>query len=163
LPPGAAQWTGPLPILVNGQPITGVTDKPVVIQSDRGDNGNFELLVPSSGQLLHFTLNNDAAGGAWRAGAAFSLPSLGGIKNATLFQTSSIHQADLNSDLQAIVSGGPAGANPRSFLASFTLGAGDTQWKAEAFPILVDGKPIDGLTGRASCVQSELGADSINF
>jgi hypothetical protein len=48
-------WQGPFAVTTNGAPITPVTGRPTLIQSNNGPQARFELLVPVNGQLQHYT------------------------------------------------------------------------------------------------------------
>ena len=53
------KWNGPFPILVDGKKITGVTGRPALIQSDFGNRGNYEMLVPIGDRIRHYWRNNN--------------------------------------------------------------------------------------------------------
>jgi hypothetical protein len=68
----AARWSAPIPIIADGVPIAGVTGNPVLIQSRRGDKGNFELVTPmASGGLAHYWRNNDDPAIPWHGPTIF--------------------------------------------------------------------------------------------
>lgn len=58
-------WHGPTPIVADGQPITGVTGNPALIQSSFGTKGNFELVVPQGNVINHYWRDNDAPDLPW--------------------------------------------------------------------------------------------------
>ena len=65
-------WKGPFPLSVNGVEVTGVTGNPVLIQSNFGQKGNFELVVPLvNGGLGAFFRLNDEPGVPWGGPAVF--------------------------------------------------------------------------------------------
>ena len=61
-------WSYQGSIKVGGEPISGVTGDPALIQSTRGDNGNFEMLVPQGDNLVHYVRDNDLPKSPWSAG-----------------------------------------------------------------------------------------------
>lgn len=63
------KWMGPDQVAPDGHAIQGVTGKPGFIQSTSGKRGNFELVVPEGGRLVHYWRDNDAAGYPWHQGA----------------------------------------------------------------------------------------------
>jgi hypothetical protein len=73
-------WHGPVPIA------SGVSGTPALIQSSFGTQGNFEVVVPSSGTgLLHFWRDNDN-GQVWSAPEAF-FGATGHFDAVTLIQS----------------------------------------------------------------------------
>jgi M6 family metalloprotease-like protein len=58
-------WHGPTGIMLAGNLINKVTANPALVQSTFGSQGNFEMLVGSGTQLLHYWRNNDAIGRPW--------------------------------------------------------------------------------------------------
>jgi len=67
----AAGWHGPFDVVADGQPITGVTGNPALIQSNFGRQGNFELVVPLGNRLAHYFRDNDAPGLPWHGPFVF--------------------------------------------------------------------------------------------
>jgi hypothetical protein len=59
------EWQGPFSVTANGRPITPVTGRPTLIQSNNGDQARFELLVPINGQLQHYTHTPGSIEGDW--------------------------------------------------------------------------------------------------
>ena len=52
-------------MIAQGRRITGVTGDPAPIQSTRGDNGNFEMLVRQGNRVVHCMRDNDLPGTRW--------------------------------------------------------------------------------------------------
>jgi M6 family metalloprotease-like protein len=72
-------WSPATPIIVNGASINGVTGVPALIQSDFGDYGNYELLVPQGNAIVHYWRANDRPGRPWSRGASITFtPSADG-------------------------------------------------------------------------------------
>jgi hypothetical protein len=59
----AQQWFGPFTVIADRNPVTGVTGKPVIIQSDFG---NFEMVVPQGDTLMHYWRDNSDGGQPWQ-------------------------------------------------------------------------------------------------
>jgi len=120
-------------IQVDGQPITGVTGNTAMIQSRFGRQGNFEMLVPAGGQLVHFFRANDEPGFPWHRA-----PELPGSANA-------LGAALIESNF-----GGPGNlevvARLGDGLVSYFFDGTELQWRGP-FPIQVDGQSITGVTG----------------
>ncbi|WP_037150543.1 hypothetical protein [Rhizobium freirei] len=58
-------WIGPINITEGTKPVIGATADPALLQSDRGQAGNFELLVPIGSRIHHYARNNDANPPSW--------------------------------------------------------------------------------------------------
>ncbi len=58
-------WQGPFSVTANGAPITQVSGRPTLIQSNNGPQARFELLVPINGQLQHYTHTPESVAGDW--------------------------------------------------------------------------------------------------
>lgn len=75
---GSPTWRWAEPVRIGG----GATGNPVLLQSDLGREGNFEVLVPSArGGLDLYYRDNDQPGYPWRG----PLPTLGGPVEAVTF------------------------------------------------------------------------------
>ncbi len=177
------QWHGPIQISVDvgggrNELISGVAGQPAMIQSDFGRNGNFELLAPQGGRIVHYFRDNDAPGFPWRR--VGELPQLGevaGIPKQTAINAEPVSVNFFQSDFMA----GPGQRNGnleavvhfrnvldgRDFLATYFFSADDRQWRGP-IPIEVNvggnrKQLIEGVTGRPVMIQSEYGPDRGNF
>jgi hypothetical protein len=149
------QWNGPFPVVVDGQPVTGVTGDPALIQSTYGKQGNFEIVVPQGDQLMHYWRDNDALELPWRRGPAIPAPATASALGSV---TLALHRPADVSILQSTF------GDPRNFelvtrmvpivegtggaghLAFYYFDGADTTWHGP-FPLLADGRPITGATG----------------
>jgi hypothetical protein len=129
----ARQWNGPIPLLADGQPVTGVTGNRALIQSRFGTQGNFELLVPIGGRLVHFFRDNDAQDLPWHRGA--ELPNSANAVGAALIESN----FGTPGNLEVVARQGDA-------LNSFFFGGAARQWNGP-IPLLADGQPVTGVTG----------------
>ncbi len=101
------------------------------IQSSFGRQGNFELLVPVGGRLVHFFRANDEAGLPWHRVA--ELPNSVNAAGAALIQS------NFGGNFEVVARLGDG-------LVFYFFDAAVLQWRGP-FPILVDGQPITGVTG----------------
>jgi hypothetical protein len=161
------QWFGPFEIIADGKLITGVTGKPVIIQSDFG---NFEMVVPQGDTLMHYWRDNSDGGQPWQYAnhpwhKGFEIlslnplnkPQLGGI---AFFQSKRIRSGPFNlgnfeviahiTERSPIVGGGTIDG-----LYTYSLDWGTKKWTVE--PVIVDGNSISGVTGRPAYIQSDMG------
>src|SRR5262249_17343861 len=64
-------WHGPQDVIADGEPMTGGTGTPAMIQSNFGTKGNFEMVVPLGNRLAHYFRDNDAPGLPWHGPFVF--------------------------------------------------------------------------------------------
>jgi len=69
---GLWQWQGPFPLIADGELVTDVTGDPVLIQSNWGTQGYFELFVPQGTKIRHYYRDNDVTGFPWHIGPSAS-------------------------------------------------------------------------------------------
>lgn len=62
---GQSGWVSTGQIAVDKSPIKGVTGNPALLQSNYGQTGNLELVVPAGPRLLHYWRDNDAPSYPW--------------------------------------------------------------------------------------------------
>jgi hypothetical protein len=68
------RWQGPVPVMVSGGLVSGVSGNPALIQGTFGKRGNFEVVVPRAGNgLSHFWRDNDDPSLQWHRGEDFAL------------------------------------------------------------------------------------------
>jgi hypothetical protein len=164
-------WQGPSPILVEREPVRGITGNPALIQSTLGRKGNFELLVPQGHELVHFWRDNDDPLLPWHRGAVLYR---GGARfpqgrsevvheiivdpepvGVALLQSS----LDRPGNLEAIVRMRTPSRDRTQIgdsLVSFAFDSHAMKWNGP-FPIFVDGRPITGVTGNPAFLQSGFG------
>ena len=150
------KWYGPIEIMVDGKPVEGVTGAPAFIQSTSGKQGNFEMVVPEGGSLVHYWRDNDTPGLPWHQGdylvkepdpsEALAATT---VRGAVLLQS---HQGNLEvvawlhrKPNKAGVFGG-GGTAETDYLASFYRDATTQKWYGP-IEIMVDGKPIENVSG----------------
>jgi hypothetical protein len=153
---GKRQWTSPQLVLVNGQPITGVTGDPAMIQSNYGGAGNYEMLVPEGSKLVHYWRNNDDQNYGWNRGATFDFASHSAGNQGTLGESplsvallqSNIKYDDFHGNFEVVVRlhKDLDADDTRDYLASFGYDSGKRRWTRPQ-PILVNGQPITDVTG----------------
>lgn len=136
-------WSGP--IAVPGA--KGVTGNPVLIQSQFGIRGDFEVIVPlTSGGIAHFTRFNDQASTDYRLNQIFAR-RLGPVDAVTLIQSNYSSSGGGPGNLEVI-------ARPRgsSSLYYFTRDDADPfQWSED--PVFVSGN----VQGNPVLIQSRFG------
>ena len=80
-------WNGPFQINDNEGAVQDVAGNLVLIQSSFGDQGNFELVYPSSnGGIAHLFRDNDASDPSWRRSEPFG-QQLGLVDAVTMIQS----------------------------------------------------------------------------
>ena len=141
------QWSQPDFFRVDGQPITGVTGKPALIQSTLGGKGNFELLVPKGDRVVHYFRDNDA-GFLWHKGGELPIPVGGGGPIALGPTAVALIQSNFNNpgNLEAVVRMTPVlDTGQGDSLAFYFRDSRTLKWSEPAF-FTADGKPITGVT-----------------
>jgi hypothetical protein len=142
-----SQWKE-VPLLVDGQPITNVTGDPVLIQSNWGHQGNFELLVPQGNLIKQYFRDNDNQF-TWHHLRDFGYPSrpgqLGPSPRSITFIQSNFKGDGVHGNFEAIVRVAPPIATDPDRLDFWFLDSKTSQWKED--PLLVDGQPITNVTG----------------
>jgi len=125
-------WSDAGAIVAAGVPVSGVTGDPALIQSTRGDNGYFEMLVPQGRTLAHYIRDNDVAGTPWRrmpdVFGAGGTPLRGAPLDVALIQTNVRNSATNTGNLHAIV----RMSSPRfnDYLAEYEFNAGTNTWRS---------------------------------
>jgi len=164
-------WGGPMPLLVEREIVRGVTGNPALIQSTFGRKGNFELLVPQRGELVHFWRNNDDPSLPWRRGAVLCrggssfAKSRDRVVREILLDPEPIGVALLQSslerpgNLEAVVRMRTASRDSSvggDTLVTFTFDSRALKWSGPT-PIIVGRNPISGVTGNPAFLQSSFG------
>ena len=139
----AFHWFGPIPIRVNGQPISGLSGDPCFIQSRFGTRGNFELVVPlASGGIAHYDRNNDDPSFPWFGPNVFGA-------DVGIFSAVSLIQSNFgtpgNLEVVAIFQGQ---------LLHFSRDSGPGFHWFGPEPVIANGRAVTGVTGNPSLIQS---------
>ena len=163
----AKQWFGPFTVIADGNPVTGVTGKPVIIQSDFG---NFEMVVPQGDTLTHYWRDNSDGGKPWQYAThpwhkGFEILSpifghkmqLGGVG---FFQSKRFRSGPGNLGnfevIAHITEQSPfLGGGTIDGLNTYTLDWGTMKWTVQA--VLPDGNTVNGVTGRPAYIESDFG------
>jgi len=145
-----SQWNGSFPLSADGQAIDGVTGDPVMIQSNWGTQGNFELLVPHGNVMRQYFRNNDDPAFSWHFLREFGYPvlpnQLGPAPRSVAFFQSNFLGDGVHGNFEAIVRVAPALATQPDHLDFWFLDSRTNQWNG-SFPLSADGQSIDGVTG----------------
>lgn len=154
-------WQGPFPISAEGQPLHGVTGDPVLIQGTWGSHGNLELLVPQGRLINHYFRDNDDPRSTWHLVRRLSYPipgrnQLGNTPRALTFIQSNYQGDGVHGNLEAIARVAPPVATHGDYLDFWFLDSKAGGWQGP-FPLTVDGKPIDGVTGDPVLIQGSWG------
>jgi hypothetical protein len=142
----AFHWFGPIPILVNGQPIRGLSGDPCFIQGRFGTRGNFEMVVPlASGGIAHFDRNNDDPSFPWFG------PNIFGA-DVGVFSAVSLIQSNFGSpgNLEVV-------AIHDGQLLHFSRDSGPGFHWFGPDPVNPGGRPVTGATGIPSLIQGRFG------
>jgi photosystem II stability/assembly factor-like uncharacterized protein len=151
---GNFKWNGPFPLFADGQPVTGATADPALLQSTFGDRGNFELLVPVGNAIRHYYRDNDDPALPWHFAREFGYPQPGPVPQSVTFIQSNFSGDGVHGNFDAIVRiSHPAGPDSLDFWyfdsRSFT-------WNGP-FVLVADGEPVTGVTGDPTLLQSTWG------
>lgn len=164
----SGQWQGPDTIIAGGQAITGVTGTPALIQSSYGAQGNFELLVPQGGHVVHYWRNNDDLHYVWNRLGAIDGSGVvsryeAGTNQAVPTGVALIHSAvGRPGDLVAIVrmspqsplsSIGNGGSDTSDYLVTYVLDSASRQWRGPTPIVLENGQRITGVTGNPVAIE----------
>ena len=162
---GTAQWNGPFALTADAAPMNGVTGDPSFIQGNWGSRGNFELLVPRGNMIREYFRNNDDPAFAWHFLREFGYPTrpnqLGPTPRSVTFIQSGFKGDGVHGNFEAVVRVAPAIASEPDHLDFFFLDSKTARWNGP-FPIFVDAKPLEGVTGDPVFLQSNWGANG-NF
>ena len=149
-------WTGPSPVLVDGQPVAGVTGDPVLMQSTWGTKGNFDLLVPQGDVINHYIRDNDNPQTPWYLVRTISYQSLSthlGPKPVGVTMIQSTFFGDgRHGNYELIVRVKPALASQPEYLDYWTLDSETANWNGP-FPVVAGGVPITGITSDPQLIQ----------
>ena len=163
----AQQWFGPFTVIADDNTVTGVTGKPVIIQSDFG---NFEMVVPQGSTLMHYWRDNSEGGQPWQyanhpwhKGFEIISPSFGSkmqLGGVGFFQSKRFKSGPSNLGnfevIAHITEQSPfVGGGTIDGLNSYTLDWGTMKWTIEA--VLPDGNTVSGVTGRPAYIESDFG------
>ena len=146
-------------LTVGGKLVTNITGQPALIQSNAGQHGNYELFVPQGLRVAHYWRDNDSNPPQWHE-APDALPAAPNIPGADVpvpvgvaaFQGS--YGGNIEMVLRMRHSAGPSQA-AGDYLEGRYRDARTGAWAR--LPILVDGKPIDGVTADPAFLQSAAG------
>ncbi len=159
-----SKWTG-APLVAGGTAVTGITGNPVMIQSNWGAQGNFELLVPQGNMVKQFARDNDNSPFPWIFLRQFGYPAfhsqLGPAPRSLTFIQSNFKGDGTHGNFEVIVRVAPPIATDPDRLDFWYLDSLTLKWNGP-FPVLPDGKPIDGITGDPVMFQSNWGTQG-NF
>jgi hypothetical protein len=150
--PITRRWGAPTTIIADGSIISGVTNTPSAIQADFGGKGNYEMVVPQDGVVVHYWRDNDAPERPWHRNGELPPVATGEAGRATAAAEFAATSASLFSstmrsdgwigDLQALVRfeslvGGD------DFLCTYTFTARRRSWIGPEV-VDVNGQAIQG-------------------
>jgi hypothetical protein len=137
-------------LIADGQPISGVTGDPVLIQGNWGAQGNFELLVPQGQVIKQYFRNNDDPALAWHHLRDFGYPAppaqLGPTPRSVTFFQSNFLGDGVHGNFEAIVRVAAPIATQPDHLDFWFLDSRTSQWNGP-FGLIADGQPVTGVTG----------------
>lgn len=144
------------PLLVDGRRLEATGD-PALIQSTRGDNGNFELLVPQGDEVVHYMRDNDLPNQPWSRVATVlkvKVPRSEKPIDVALIQ-SNIRGASTNvGDLEAIVRIRDSRTGV-DYLRQFSFDATRNTWWSVG--VVREGSSAVPVSGKPAFIQSTLG------
>jgi hypothetical protein len=154
------KWNGPFGLIADGQPVTGATGDPVLIQSTWGNQGNFELLVPHGNTIKHYFRNNDDPTLQWHFLREFGYPSQPNQSDRTprsvAFIQSNLKGDGVHGNFEAVVRVHPVPIVGSDFLDFWFLDSRQGKWNGP-FGLIADGQPVTGVTGDPVLIQSTWG------
>jgi len=127
-----------------------------LIQSDFGNVGNFELVVPLLGKIAHYWRDNDDPALPWHGPGTVGLETPQSYSTAALIQSNFHYRGGDHGDLEVVMVG------ENSFDYAWRENAPPFTWHGPV-PILVDardsdyGQPIQGYEPNPALIQSEYG------
>jgi photosystem II stability/assembly factor-like uncharacterized protein len=152
----SGSWHGPIPIVADGVPVNGATGDPVLIQSNWGNQGNFELLVPQGNVIRHYARANDEAGLPWHFLREFGYSDQGPSPQSVTFIQSNLKSDGTHGNFVAIVRVSPSNQSGPDTLDFWFFDSLRFEWIGP-FPVVADGGPVTGVTGDPVLIQSTFG------
>ena len=155
-----ARWSTITPILADGQPISGVTGDPVMLQGNWGQHGNFEMLVPVGTMIRQYVRDNDSPNFPWHLLREFGYRappnSLGPTPRSITFFQSSFKGDGVHGNFEAVVRVAPPLATQPHHLDFWFMDSATARWNGP-FSMVADGMPIEGVTGDPVMLQGDWG------
>ncbi len=146
-------WNGPWALVADGQPITGISGAPVLVQSRSGHVGNFELMCAlQGGGLAHYWRDNNAPDLPWHGPSTVLSPDI--VFDAVTMIQSSYGDGQ---NLEVI---GQSGQQLYFFWRSNS--ADNFQWHGP-YPLTFDGPPVIMGGGNLALIESTFGSQRSNF
>ena len=156
----ANKWAGPFPFLADGQRVTGVTGDPMLIESNRGTLGNFELLVPQGDAIVYYSRDNDNPQLPWRRMGQLSYKAppgqLGPVPQSITLVQSTFKTDGVHGNFEAVVRVRAAIASDPDTLDSWFFDSAKLTWNGP-FPLIADGQGVSAVTGDPLLIQSTWG------
>jgi subtilisin family serine protease len=153
-------WTGPFPLIADGQRVSGVTGDPVLIQSTWGAQGNFELLVPQGDVINHYIRDNDDPQLPWHLVRTLSYKTPAnqlGPKPVSVTMIQSTFFGDgRHGNYELIVRMKPAIASQPHYLDYWYFDSSTGNWNGP-FAFNVNGALVSGVTGDPQLIQGTWG------
>jgi M6 family metalloprotease-like protein len=157
------KWSSADAIIADGQKIEGVTGDPVLIQSNYGTIGNYEMIVPQGSRLVHYWRNNDDPLYAWHRAEMIDfgpqisggVGTLGSLPLGVALIQSTIKANGVNGNFEMIVRLRP-NLSGKEYLAFLGFNSATRKWSS-AQPIVADGQKIEGVTGDPALIQGNFG------
>ena len=132
-------WVGPINIADSTKPVIGATADPALLQSDWGQMGNFELLVPMGSLIHHYTRSNDANPPSWALVREFGYGRDHVIRHVSFIAMRNTKGDGIHADFAALVRRQVVGQPETHDLWRFNSRAGS--W-AGPEPVVVNGAPV---------------------
>jgi len=155
--PDTWQWHGPFPVIADGQPVTDVTGDPVLIQSNWGTKGYFELFVPQGTRITHYYRDNDVSGFPWHIGPYSFAYSCGPNpcyipRGLSLIQSSYLGD-HAHGNFEVVVRVEALTGEP-DHLDTWYFDSGTLRWYGPS-PLIADGQLASNITGDPVLIQSQ--------
>ena len=153
---GLWQWQGPFPLIADGELVTDVTGDPVLIQSNWGTQGYFELFVPQGTKIRHYYRDNDVTGFPWHIGPysfGYSCPPQPCQLPRGLSLIQSRYLGDgVHGNFEAVVRVEALSGDP-DHLDTWNFNSSTLTWSGPS-PLTADGELADHVTGDPVLIQS---------
>jgi Peptidase A4 family len=147
------QWNGPFGLGADGQQVSNVTGDPVLIQSDWGTVGNFELLVPQGNVIGQYFRNNDDPALPWHHLRDFGYPP-NRFPRAVTFLQSNFKGDGVHGNFEAVIR--VAETVKPDVLDFWFLDSKTVQWNGP-FGLGADGQQVSNVSGDPVMIQGTWG------
>jgi len=152
---GSGTWHGPEPVITaEGETVLAVGGDPVMLQSNWGTAGNFEMLVPTGSRVRHYSRDNDSGAAPWHFQHEFGYAARDSVVGVTFIQ--SRYRGDgMHGNFEAVLRVLRGGAAPAG-VDFWWFDSAKLTWNGPT-DITAGGKSVAGATADPALLQSDWG------